>query len=182
MDGFEINKIIGWALAALLVIFGGRTFVEIYNGGHGDHGEHKPAYVIEVADSGADKGGEKAEKKEADIKTLLASANADSGVKVAKKCAACHTFDKGGAHKTGPALYNIVNRDIGSAEGYAFSDTLKGLDGNWDYDKLAAFLKSPKTFAPGTAMNFGGIKKESQLANLIAYLRSLSDNPAPLPK
>ncbi|GJM02998.1 MAG: cytochrome c family protein [Rhodomicrobium sp.] len=181
MDGFELNKIIGWALAALLVIFGGRTFVEIYNGGHGDHGEHKPAYAIEVADSGAKKGAEKKAEVAVDIKTLIASADIDSGAKVAKKCAACHTFDKGGANKTGPALYGVVNRDLASASGFGYSDALKAKGGKWDYDALAKFLAKPKDFAPGTAMNFGGIKKDNQLASLIAYLRSLSDNPAPLP-
>lgn len=180
MDGFEINKIIGWALAALLVIFGGRTFIEIYNGGHGTS-EHKPAYVIEVADSGDEEtDGEKKAEAAVDIKTLLANADVDGGAKVAKKCAACHSFEKGGANKTGPALYGVVNRDLAAVSGFAYSDALKAKGGKWDYDALAKFLAKPKDFIPGTAMNFGGIKKDNQLADLIAYLRSLSDNPAPL--
>lgn len=181
MDGFELNKIIGWALAALLVVVGGRTFIEIYNGGHGDAGEHKSAYAIEVPEEApADAGGEEVAK--VDIKTLLATASLDDGAKVAKKCKACHDFEKGGANKAGPALYGIVGRDIGSVPGFSYSDAMQSAEGDWDYDTLAKFLENPKGAMPGTAMSFGGIRKDDQLASLIMYLRSLSDTPVPLPE
>ena len=182
MDAFELNKIIGWSLAALLVIFGGRTFMEIYNGGHGDAKGEKAAYTIEVEDA-APKADKSTEKKVAsvDIKSLLAGANVESGAKVAKKCKACHTFEKGGKNKVGPALYGIVNRDLGAAEGYSYSDALKAKGGAWDYDALIGFLKAPKTYMPGTVMAFSGVRNDQKLADLIVYLRSLSDNPAKLP-
>lgn len=181
MDSFEINKYIGWALFALLIIFGGRTFMDLYNGGHGGDQVQKAAYFIEAEDDGADKANKKAEKKEVDIKPLLASASVDSGAKQAKKCLRCHSFEKGGAHKMGPALYDIVNRKIGGASGYTYSKSMAAKGGDWDYDALAAFLKAPKKYMPKTAMSFSGIRDANKLADLIAFMRSKSDSPAQLP-
>lgn len=181
MNSFEINKIIGWVLAAALVVVGGQTFMGIYSGGHGGNHEEKTAYAIEVADSGEKEPAAKEEEKEVDIKTLLATASVDLGAKIVKKCVACHTLDKGGANKVGPALYDLVNRDKASHEGFAYSDALKAKGGKWDYDALAAFLKSPSSYVPGTKMSFSGIRGDDKLASLIVYLRSLSDSPAKLP-
>lgn len=182
MDGFEFNKIFGWALAAILVIVGGRTYMEIANEGHGGGHAEKTAYVIEVEDDSAAKPAD--EKKEVvtvvDIKTLLASANVDRGAKQAKKCKACHSFDKGGKNKVGPALYDIVNRKKASASGFSYSSSMKEKGGVWNYEDLAAFLKSPKKFVPGTAMAFGGIRDSTKAADLIAFLRGNSDKPASL--
>lgn len=116
-----------------------------------------------------------------DIATLLAAADAEAGAKVARKCSACHTFDKGGANRVGPNLWNIVDRPMGSHEGYNYSSAMAGESGNWTYEKLNHFLASPKDFVPGTKMTFAGIKDDKDRTDLIAYLRTLSDNPAPLP-
>lgn len=182
MDAFEFNKIIGWVLAAVLIIFGGRTFMDLYNGGHGESGEVKSAYMIEVDESATEDTGGKKVAKILDVKPLLKTASIESGEKLAKKCKSCHTFEKGGKNKLGPALYDIVNRKVAGSSGFGYSDPLKAKGGVWDYDALALFLKSPKKAVPGTAMSFGGIKSDTKLADLIAYMRTKSDSPAKLPE
>jgi len=115
------------------------------------------------------------------IDALLAKADPAAGGKEAKKCAACHSFDKGGRHKVGPNLWDVVGRKIGIAEGYKFSGALAGHGGTWGYEQLDAFLASPKAFAAGTKMSFAGLPDAADRADVIAYLRGLSDNPQPLP-
>lgn len=115
------------------------------------------------------------------ISALLAAADTDAGAKVSKKCAACHSFDKGGKNKVGPNLWDVVGKAVASGEGYKYSRALAGLGGEWTYDNLDAFLTRPKDFAAGTKMSFSGIKGAGDRANLIAFLRDLSDDPKPLP-
>ena len=118
-----------------------------------------------------------------DVAALLAAADPAAGAKAVRRCTACHTLDKGGKHRLGPNLWNLVGRPVGSAAGYGYSDALKAKSGEtWSYDNLDAFLTRPKDWAPGTKMSFAGIKKPGQRADLIAHLRSLSDNPAALPE
>ncbi len=112
---------------------------------------------------------------------LLAAADPAAGEKAARKCAVCHSFEEGGAAKLGPTLWGVVGRDIAAVDGFAYSDALAAKEGAWDYEKLGAFLASPKEWAPGTKMAFAGIRKDAELADVIAYLRSLADNPEPLP-
>ena len=118
------------------------------------------------------------------IATLLQSADPARGETVFKRCAACHTGEKGGANKVGPHLWDVLDRPAASVEGFGYSAAMKefGAAGNkWDYEHLNKFLTSPKGFIKGTAMGFAGDKKDNERADLIAYLRTLSDNPAPLP-
>ena len=114
------------------------------------------------------------------ITALLAAANVESGLKVAKKCVACHGFEAGGPNKVGPNLYDIVNKEQGKAD-YAYSKVLASLDGKWTYEELNKFLYKPKLYSKGTKMNYAGLSKVKDRANLIAWLRTKSDNPAPLP-
>ena len=117
----------------------------------------------------------------ADMATLLAAADADAGAKVARKCSACHSFEKDGSNKVGPALWDVVGRDVGKHEGYSYSPAMAGHGGAWDYESLNAFLTAPKAYVEGTKMGFAGIAKDGDRADLLAYLRTLSDNPKPLP-
>jgi cytochrome c len=98
-----------------------------------------------------------------------------------RKCSACHVFDAGGQNKVGPALWNVVNRPLGASEGYAYSDALAGFGGAWDYTALNAFLAKPKGYISGTKMNFAGLKKPEDRANLIAWMRAKADSPVALP-
>ncbi len=146
----------------------------------------KEGFTI-VAAEGTTEGGAEgaAEAATTPIATLLASADASAGEAVFKKCQACHSGEKGGPNKVGPDLWDIVNRPIAAHEGFSYSAAMKtfaeGGKQVWDFDHLNHFLAAPKKYIAGTAMGFAGLKKDDERANLIAYLRSLSDNPAPLP-
>ncbi len=115
------------------------------------------------------------------VLALLASADAGDGKKIFRRCRACHTVDKGGAHKVGPNLWDVVGRAKAGAAGYRFSGVLAGLGGAWTFADLDAFLAKPKAFAPGTKMTLNGVRKAADRAAVILYLRSLSDSPKPLP-
>jgi len=117
---------------------------------------------------------------EESVLVLMASASVEKGEKAAKKCLGCHSLKKGGANKVGPNLWNVVGRNQGAAKGYAYSDALLSLGTTWTYENFNDFLKNPKEYAPGTKMSFA-LKKASDRANVILYLRENSDNPLPLP-
>jgi cytochrome c len=181
MDSFEINKIIGGLLATVFVMFSVTIVADTL---FAAHAPEKPGYNIiaaEPEEGGADAGG----ATEEPIAVLLASADPAAGQTVFRKCAACHTAENGGANKVGPNLWNIINRPVASHEGFSYSAGMKAFaEGGkvWDWEHLSGFLVAPRAYVPGTAMAFGGIKNRKEEANLIAYLRTLSDNPAPLPE
>ncbi len=174
----EGNKLVAAVLTAGIVGVGSAVFAGLI---YRPHQLEEPVYRVEAAATEGD--GEAAPAEEAPpIGELLASASAESGATIAKKCAACHNFDKGGANKVGPDLWGVVNRPIASHEGFSYSDALSSKSGEvWDYEHLNHFLTSPKAYAPGTKMSFAGISKDGDRADVIAYLRSLADEPAPLP-
>jgi cytochrome c len=181
MDSFKLNKI---AMAFLGTVFVLMSADFISASLFHSQVPEKAGYMIE-ADEGDSHANDtkKAGPAYDPIASLLANADLDAGIKVAKKCASCHTFEKGGKKKVGPNLYNIVNGAMAKIDGFAYSAALKSFAGdkNWDYAALNGFLYKPKKYVKGTAMGFAGLKKTEDRANIIAYLRSLSDSPAPLP-
>ncbi len=114
---------------------------------------------------------------------LLASAKADEGASQFKKCSTCHQVKKDAPSAVAPNLWGIVNRPKAAQADFAskYSDAMKAKGGEWTYENLALFLHQPKGYVPGTKMLFNGIKDPAEIANIIAYLRTQADAPAPLP-
>ncbi len=188
MSFLEINKIVGAILATALVTFlisiAGNVLVPEDSV---ESAERPPAAATTAATTGKaggaapSAGTTKPKPAETPLANLLAQGSAEAGKKVAKKCAACHNVDKGGPNKIGPNLYGIVGRKKGSHPGYSYSDAMKNAGGAWTYADLNAFLTKTTAFVKGTKMRLR-ISKPSSRANLLLYLRTLSDSPAPLPK
>jgi cytochrome c len=177
MSGMEWNKVAAAILLAGLIAmlsgFFAREFVR-------SEPPAEPAYAVAPAEPSGPAEPAVATGP-ADIVPLLASADPAAGQAAARVCQACHTFDKGGPAKVGPNLWGIVNAPHGHAQGFNYSKAITGKPGPWGYEELNRFLFNPKAYAPGTKMSFAGLRKDGDRANVIAYLRSLADQPAPLP-
>ena len=179
MDSFELNKIIAAILmVALLVIGIGKLSNIIF---HVEKPE-KPGYVVELDQSTTiSVSTEKSEDMKVDIAALMAMGDIASGEKIFKKCAACHSINKGGKNNIGPALYNVVGRKIGGVDGYKYSKALVAYGKDWSFEELNGFLIKPAKWIKGTKMAFAGLRKEKDRASVILYLNQNSDNPLPLP-
>ena len=178
MDELRLNKVFAGFLFAALLLMAGVKIADVMVP-HQELAEN--AYVIEVPETIDTTAAAPVDTGPEPILALLASADLGAGEKLSKKCSACHVFDAGGQNKVGPALWNVVNRPLGASEGYAYSDALAGFGGAWDYAALNAFLAKPKGYISGTKMNFAGLKKPQDRANLIAWMRAKADSPAALP-
>lgn len=166
MDTMTFTKAAGGVCGSLLVFLLGSWAAEVLFSVEA-HGE--ASYVIEV------EGGEEvAEVEEVDFNTVLASASADAGARVFRKCSACHKLEAG-ANGTGPYLHGVVGREKAAADGFGYSEALAGMDGAWTPENLNAFLEKPSDYVPGTSMSFAGLKKVEERADLIAYLETISD-------
>jgi cytochrome c len=116
-----------------------------------------------------------------DALTLLQTASIKNGAKIFKKCQSCHTVGKGGANKVGPNLWDLFNRPRGAHNSFKYSKTLAGMGGQWSFEDLNKFLLNPRNVVKGTKMSFAGLKKPNDRADVLVYLRSLSDAPKALP-
>jgi cytochrome c len=172
------NTIAGWVLGAGIVALGASIVTgEMF---HQERPE-KMGYPIEGV---VIKGEGAAAEAEQPIANLLAAADPAKGEAQFKKCTACHTINQGGANGTGPNLWGVAGAAIGKhAPGFAYSPALAGKGGNWDWEALNHWIKSPREFAPGTKMTFAGISKAEDRANLLAYLNAQGSNmPLPAPQ
>ena len=180
MDSFEINKIIAAILlVALLIIGTGKLSSVIFY----VEKPEKPGYIVEVEQVSA-KSSEPATdviEEKIDIAALMAMGDISSGEKVFKKCAACHSIVKGGKNNIGPALYNVVGRQVGSLVDYKYSKALATYDKEWTFEELNGYLLKPAKWIKGTKMAFAGLRKEKDRASVIKYLNQNSDSPLPLP-
>ena len=180
MDSFELNKIIAAILmVALLVIGIGKLSNVIFY----VEKPETPGYSVEVeqvAVVSSETTSQAAENK-IDIAALIAMGDISTGEKVFKKCAACHSVVKDGKNNIGPALYNVVGREVGVISDYKYSKALAAYGKAWTFEELNGYLLKPAKWIKGTKMAFAGLRKEKDRASVILYLNQNSDNPLPLP-
>ena len=181
MSGIEFNKIIASVIIALIlfVVLGivGNLLIDT------DREIAETAYKIEIPETTDNSSKNIVNNQESieSISAFLASASLENGKKIYKKCGTCHNYEKDSKSKIGPNLWNIINRPKANVEGFAYSNDLVEFGGNWSYEELNNFLYKPKQYIPGTKMNFNGLNKQQDRADLILWLRENSDDLVDLP-
>lgn len=179
MSSAEWNKVFASVLlAGLIAMLSGFVSGQLIH----PHMPHHASYEVDTSALRPAAAAAPAEAQLEPIAPLLAAADPAAGQRAARACAACHGFEKGGANKVGPNLWGVVGAPHAHAPGFAYSNALASKkDQPWSYEELNAFLANPKAYAPGTKMNFAGIKSPQERANVVAWLRQQADTPAPLP-
>ena len=180
MDSFEINKIVAAVLMVALLVIGISKLSDVI---FYVEKPEKPGYVVEVDQTLVTTTATESSKEEEkiDIAALMTMGTVTEGEKIFKKCAACHSINKGGKNNIGPALYNVVGRKIGGVEGYKYSKALTAYGKEWSFEELNGFLIKPAKWIKGTKMAYAGLRKEKDRASVIKYLNQNSDKPLPLP-
>jgi len=179
MDSFELNKIIAAVLMVALLVIG---LGKLADGVFHVKKPKNPGYQVEIEKqltsltSPATNSIEKI-----DIAAIMALGDVASGEKIFKKCAACHSINKGGKNKIGPALYNVVGRAVGGVDDYKYSKTLASYSKDWTFEELNGFLTKPSSYLKGTKMSYAGLRKEKDRASIIKYLNQNGDTPKKLP-
>ena len=180
MSSFEFNKLAGSLLVALIVAMVTGLVAEKLV--HPKHLE-TAAYPIAGGEAAPVETAAAAPEKPAPIPAeLWAKADPVKGADIAKKCAACHNFDKGGPNKVGPNLYGVLGGPRAHEPTFAYSDAMKKLGGTWAPQEVAAFIFNPKAYLAGTKMGFAGLPKPEDRVDVIAYLNKQSDSPVDLTK
>ena len=179
MDSFELNKIIASILlVALLVIGLGKLADSVF---HVKQPKNQ-GYQVEIENQSTSLVTQVSEVEEKiDIVAIMALGDVAAGEKIFKKCAACHSIEKGGANKIGPALYGVVGSKVGHVSDYKYSKALATYGKQWSFEELNGFLTKPASYLKGTKMSYAGLRKETDRASVIKYLNQNSDNPIPLP-
>ncbi|RYE06274.1 MAG: cytochrome c family protein [Rickettsiaceae bacterium] len=172
MSGFELNKLAASILLASLIamIVGFITNI-LYKP---DISPKNRGYQVELTNNPPNL--VVAEEPQLDIEELMKKANAEAGKNIIKKCISCHSFEKGGANKVGPHLWDVAGRDKAKVEDYKYSAALTNIGGKWDDKSLFHFLYKPSKFAPGTKMTFAGLSKPEEIADVILFLKQLTHN------
>lgn len=180
MDSFEWNKIIGAVLGTLLFVVAVKIFSEaIFEVPM----PAKPGYIVQgvPAASTAASSAQPAEEPLPDFGTVLAKADATKGQQISGRCQQCHDLSKGGPDKIGPNLWGIVGRARASRASFSYSSAMSSSHEPWTFEALFRYLKSPQAVVPGTKMTFAGLPSAQDRIDLIAWLRTQSDSPVPIP-
>jgi len=179
MASLEMNKVAAAVLTAgIVAMLSGFIAKQLVH----PEAIHEDAYPIAVPEGQAPAAAAPQEPVIEPVLPLLANADPAKGQALTKACQACHSFEQGGPNKVGPNLYNIVGAPHAHAEGFNYSSAMQALhDKPWTYSTLNHFIAGPRNYIPGTRMTYAGMRSVEQRADLIAYLRTLSPDPKPLP-
>ena len=180
METTNANKI---ALAVLGALLGTMALGVFSNALFAPNKALQPGYALPGGETAAaPAAAAPAAAPEVPLPALLAKADAAKGQNDVKTCQACHSFDKGGPAKVGPPLWGVVGRPVASVAGFAYSDAVKAIGGDWTYEKLDHWITKPAAMAAGTKMAFPGEAEASKRADILAYLQKQSDSPVPFPQ